>query len=103
MNGKVERSQQTDKTEFWNLIDLSDKTLDLNVMAMEWQEFYNKKRPHSSLNGKTPMQKLKSVEHLVPIQPDVSEKFWESNEEILPRNYKYLKFIKHRNKKTVIR
>ena len=24
-------------------------------------------------------------------------------EEILPRNYKYLKFIKHRNKKTVIR
>lgn len=73
MNGKVERSQQTDKTEFWNLIDLSDKTLDLNVMAMEWQEFYNKKRPHSSLNGKTPMQKLKSVKHLVPIQPDVSE------------------------------
>ena len=102
LNGKVERSQQTDKTEFWNLIDLSDKTLDLNVMAMEWQEFYNKKRPHSSLNGKTPMQKLKSVKHLVPIQPDVSEKFWESNEEILPRNYKYLKFIKHRNKKTVI-
>ena len=103
LNGKVERSQQTDKTEFWNLIDLSDKTLDLNVMAMEWQEFYNKKRPHSSLNGKTPMQKLKSVKHLVPIQPDVSEKFWESNEEILPRNYKYPKFIKHRNKKTVIR
>nr|WP_144439165.1 integrase core domain-containing protein [Prevotella intermedia] len=74
LNGKVERSQQTDKTEFWNLIDLSDKTLDLNVMAIEWQEFYNKKRPHSSLNGKTPMQKLKSVKHLVPIQPDVSEK-----------------------------
>ena len=102
MNGKVERSQQTDKTEFWNLIDLSDKTLDLNVMAMEWQEFYNKKRPHSSLNGKTPMQKLKSVKHLVPIQPDVSEKFWESNEEILTRNYEYIKFIKHRNKKAII-
>lgn len=53
-------------------------------------------------SGKTPIQKLKSVKHLVPIQPDVSEKFWESNEEIIPRNYKYLKFIKHRNKKTVI-
>lgn len=102
MNGKVERSQQTDKTEFWNLIDLSDKTLDLNAMAMEWQEFFIMKRPHSSLNGKTPMQKLKSVEHLVPIQPDVSEKFWESNEGILPRNYEYLKFMKHRKKKTVI-
>lgn len=69
---------------------------------LEWQEFYNKKRPHSSLNGKTPMQKLKSVELLIPIQPDVSEKFLESNEEILPRNYEYLKFIKHRNKKAVV-
>lgn len=33
LNGKVERSQQTDKTEFWNLIDLSDKTLDLNMIG----------------------------------------------------------------------
>ncbi|WP_394358769.1 integrase core domain-containing protein [Porphyromonas macacae] len=73
MNGKVERSQQIDKTEFWLLIDLSDKTLDLNAIAMEWQEFYNKKRAHSSLNEKTPMQKLKSVEHLIPILPDVTE------------------------------
>ena len=42
----------------------------------------------------------KSVEHLTPIQPNVSEKFWKSKEEILPRNYEYLKFIKRRNKKT---
>lgn len=48
------------------------------------------------------MQKLKSVEHLIPIQLDVTEKFWESNEEILPRNYEYIKFIKHRNKKNII-
>lgn len=32
----------------------------------------------------------------------LSEKFLESNEEILPRNYEYLKFIKHRNKKAVV-
>ena len=57
---------------------------------------------HQMYLSKTPMQKLKSVEHLIPIQPDVSEKFWESNEEILPRNYEYLKFMKHRKKKTVI-
>lgn len=81
---------------------MSDKTLDLNKMAIEWQEFYDKKRPHSLLNGKTPIQKLKSAEHLVPIQPDVAEKLWESNEKTFPRNYEYLKFIKHRKKKTVI-
>lgn len=54
LNGKVERTQQTDKVEFWALLDLSDTELDLNASAIEWQNFYNKKRPHSSLNGKTP-------------------------------------------------
>lgn len=72
-------------------------------MAIEWQNFYNQKRSLSSLNGKTPWQKLKSVEHLIPIQPDFSEKFWESKEEILPRNYEYLEFIKRKNKKTTVR
>ncbi|WP_227461954.1 integrase core domain-containing protein [Culturomica massiliensis] len=102
LNGKVERIRQTDKTEFWSLIDLSDKTLNLNEMTIEWQNFYNRKRSHFSLNGKMPWQKLKSVEHLIPIQSDVSEKFLESKEEILPRNYEYLKFIKRKNKKTIL-
>lgn len=73
LNGKVERIQQTDKVEFWSLFDLSDKSLDLEFLALDWQNFYNKKRPNSSLNGKTPWQKLKSVEHLTPIQPDVTK------------------------------
>ncbi len=72
-------------------------------MAIEWKNSYDRKRPHSSLNRKTPWQKLKSVEHLISIQSDVSEKFWESKEEILPRNYEYLKFIKRKNKKTTVR
>jgi transposase InsO family protein len=99
LNGKVERSQQTDKNEFWSLLDLSDKSLDLNALAIEWQNFYNKKRPHSSLKGKTPFQKLKEVEKLIPIQPDVTKKFWESEEKVIPRNYEYLKFIKQNNLK----
>lgn len=43
---------------------------------MENKEYTTRQEqlPHSSLNGKTPMQKLKSVKHLVPIQPDVREK-----------------------------
>ncbi|WP_394801627.1 integrase core domain-containing protein [Chryseobacterium cucumeris] len=35
---------------------LSDPDLNLNTLATQWQEFYNKKRPHSSLNGKTPWE-----------------------------------------------
>ncbi|WP_298646322.1 IS481 family transposase [uncultured Proteiniphilum sp.] len=98
LNGKVERTQQTDKVEFWSLFDLSDDSLNLEYLAIEWQEFYNKKRPHSSLNGKTPWQKLKSVEHLIPIQPDVTKQFWDSKEEVWPRNYEYLKRFKNTNK-----
>lgn len=75
LNGKVERTQQTDKTEFWSFFDLTDTSLDLAYLAVEWQEFYNKKRPHSALNGETPYQKLKLVENLIPIQPDVTSKF----------------------------
>ncbi|MCS4302095.1 transposase InsO family protein [Chryseobacterium sp. BIGb0232] len=56
-------------------MDLSDSDLDLNALAIEWQEFYNKKRPHSSLNRKTPWEKSHSLEHLIPIQPDVTAKF----------------------------
>lgn len=46
LNGKVERTQQTDKSEFLSLVDLSDPDLNLNTLAFEWQEFCNKKRQH---------------------------------------------------------
>jgi transposase InsO family protein len=96
LNEKVERTQQTDKNEFWSLIDLSNKSLDLNL-AIEWQDIYNKKRPHSSLKGKAPYQKLKQVEKVIPIQPDVTKKIWKSEEKVIPRNYQYLKFLKQYN------
>jgi transposase InsO family protein len=96
LNGKVERTQQTDKNEFWALFNLNDDTLNLNELALEWQNFYNEKRPHSSLNYKTPIQKLKEVKKLIPIQPDVTKVFWESEEKIFPRNYEYLKFLKQK-------
>ncbi|MEN5308943.1 hypothetical protein ABE425_15635 [Chryseobacterium cucumeris] len=78
-------------------MDLSDPDLNLNALAFEWQEFYNKKRLHFSLSRKTPWEKLKSSEHLIPIQHDVTAKFWDSNEIILPRNYAYLSNIKQKN------
>ena len=86
LNGKVERSQLTDKAEFYSTIPKKERTLQVADKLLEWQNFYNYKRPHASLNGMTPHEKLLSVEHLVPIQPDVTTKYWEKDEEIHSRN-----------------
>ncbi len=43
LNGKVERSQKTDKTEFYPTVDLQSNGLD-DLLA-EWQHYYNWDRP----------------------------------------------------------
>jgi transposase InsO family protein len=55
LNRKVERSQKTDKIEFYPTVDLAD--LELALWLEEWQFSYNWDRPHSSLKGKTPMER----------------------------------------------
>ena len=94
LNGKVERTQQTDKTEFWATIDVKNIGVDLNELAKSWQVFYNKKRPHSSLKGKTPWQKYQSLKHKIPIQPEVTSAFWDSNEKVKSRNSLYQNWLK---------
>lgn len=86
LNGKVERSQLTDKSEFYSTIPRKERNLDLAPRLLEWQNFYNHKRPHSALKGKTPYEKFLEVEPLVPIQPDVTSKYWEKDVEVVPRN-----------------
>ena len=97
LNGKVERTQQTEKSEFWWLIDLTDLSLDLNLLAKEWETFYNRKRPYSSLGGKTPWQKYLEVKKCVPIQPELTELFWESDEQVYARNAEFWTLIKEKN------
>ena len=86
LNGKVERSQLTDKSEFYSTISKKERMLDLASKLLEWQNFYNYKRPHASLHGKIPYKKLLEVEHLIPIQPDVTQKYWEKEVDIVARN-----------------
>lgn len=92
LNGKVERSQQTDKVEFYHLLNLKDASSNLPKLLSEWEYFYNHKPPHSALGGKTPWEKFKELEPQTAIQPDVTQMYWDSNEHILPRARKYLKW-----------
>lgn len=59
LNGKVERSQKTDKTEFYATVNI--KSSNLHELLAEWQQYYNWERPHSAHNGKTPMDKYFEV------------------------------------------
>jgi transposase InsO family protein len=99
LNGKIERSQKTDKAEFYSLLNLRDDNLDLDKLLSEWEYFYNHKRPHASLNGKTPYEKYLEVEAKIPFQIDVTQAYWESPPaEIVPRNSKWLAWVEeHKN------
>lgn len=94
LNGKVERSQKTDKAEFYHHLNLKDKTFQIEPLLADWEHFYNYKRPHSSLNGKTPYERYLELENVTPTQEDVTGKYLEKPENIRPRNYQYLTLIK---------
>ena len=85
LNGKVERSQKTDKLEFYATADLDDPELDDRLS--EWQHYYNWRRPHGALHGKTPMQKVCELGNSTPLWEDVSALYDPAKERFQERNY----------------
>ena len=69
LNGKVERSQKTDKIEFYAMQNLDDTELDDRLA--EWQFHYNWRRPHGALGGKTPMEVACELLESTPLWDDV--------------------------------
>lgn len=61
LNGKVERSHRIDAEEFYRQLDgvVIDSAQVFNERLAEWEQFYNYARPHGSLNGQTPYERLK--------------------------------------------
>lgn len=86
LNGKVERSQQTDRIEFWAIADLHDPKLPEQLE--EWQMYYNWHRPHTALNGKTPMDVCCALLQETPYWEDIYEGYDPSKELFRERDYK---------------
>ncbi|MDH3226036.1 MAG: IS481 family transposase [Thermoleophilia bacterium] len=61
LNGKVERSHRIDAEEFYRLLEgvvIDDSEL-FNERLREWEDFYSFERPHGSLGGQTPYERLR--------------------------------------------
>ena len=86
LNGKVERSQRTDLDEFYSTVDIKDPLLP-DLLA-EWQHYYNWDRPHSSLDGKTPIERLTELSDKALLWEEVSAKFDSSKERLQEQNYR---------------
>lgn len=70
LNGKVERSQLTDLTEFWSRHPPGEP--DLESRVEEWQFVYNWRRSHGGLKGKTPADRLAELVEKTPLREDVA-------------------------------
>lgn len=82
LNGKVERSQQTDLVEFYAL-EIAGKGKhrrakepeQLAERLAEWQRFYNQERPHGGIGGKAPQQRWTEVAALTPTKAELDEAY----------------------------
>jgi transposase InsO family protein len=62
LNDKVERSHRIDAEEFYRMLDhgvVIDDANMFNDKLQEWEDFYNFHRPHGSLDGQTPYERLR--------------------------------------------
>jgi len=86
LNGKVERSQRTDLDEFYATVDLKDSALPDQLS--EWQHYYNWDRPHSALDGKTPIERLTELSDKTLLWEEVGVKYEPSKERLQEQNYR---------------
>jgi transposase InsO family protein len=85
LNGKVERSQKTDREEFWAETD--PKTSDVELRLAEWQHYYNWSRPHGSLNGHTPIDVLHAKQEVTPFWDEVEAQYDPTGERFQVAHY----------------
>jgi len=85
LNGKVERSQLTDLTEFWSRHLPTDPDLDARIQ--EWQFDYNWRRSHGSLAGMTPAGRLSELGEKTPLKEEVALAYDEAKERLRFSNW----------------
>lgn len=86
LNGKVERGHKTDLQEFYATTDL--QAPEIHDRLNEWQHFYNWHRPHSSISGKTPIEKCCELAEKTPYSDEVHKNYNIEKEPLREQNYR---------------
>ncbi len=58
LNGHVERAHRTHQEEFYDLTEIPDSLPAHNALLRQWEEIYNRVRPHEALDYLTPNEYL---------------------------------------------
>ncbi|MCO8319752.1 IS481 family transposase [Burkholderia multivorans] len=99
LNGKVERSQLTDLNEFWSDHPPTGDAIDQRIE--EWQFNYNWRRPHGSLGGKTPIDRIAELSEITPLAEEVESAYDETKERIRHREWRVDKTLAEHHRRVV--
>ena len=85
LNGKVERAQRTVLDEFWPTVNA--KEADIADQLAFWVHHYNWDRPHESLDGLTPIDRVCDRAEKTPLWANVSDSYDADQERIRVRDH----------------
>jgi transposase InsO family protein len=85
LNGKVERVQRTVLEEFWETANA--KATDIGEQLSQWVFYYNWHRPHESLHGRSPIDRVCQLTNETPLWGDVSEAYDPGKERLRVREH----------------
>ena len=87
LNGKVERVQRTALEEFWAAANLEDPILAQQLEA--WRTFYDHHRPHSSLGGRAPAERIAELTAEIPAPEAIRAAYHPDKERMRRQNTRY--------------
>lgn len=89
LNGKVERSQRTDRMEFWSTVDNTAPRESLDEQVAQWQNFYNQERTHSAIHCKTPNARFQELIEILPTHEAVHAAYVPTLKKYVTNNHYY--------------
>ncbi len=85
LNGKIERAQRTVLEEFWATVD--NRSPDVADQLSQWVHHYNWHRPHESLGGLCPIDRVCERADKTPIWAEVADAYDPAKERVQIREH----------------